>query len=82
MAIYVYVYAAESKRGLVTVKPVKFKDDAAALTADTVTAEVEINTTSSTTVGEELCYSTPKRPWTVDLMSYYLLRGNSFNIYF
>jgi len=29
-----------------------------------------------------LCYGTPKWMWTVDLMSYYLLGGNTFNIYF
>ncbi|TKW07162.1 hypothetical protein SEVIR_7G289700v4 [Setaria viridis] len=41
-------------KGLVTIKPVKYFKDDAALTADTVTAEVEINATSSTTVREGL----------------------------
>ncbi|RLN27952.1 uncharacterized protein C2845_PM05G08250 [Panicum miliaceum] len=43
-----------STKGLVTIKPVKYFKDDAALTADTVTAEVEINATSSTTVREGL----------------------------
>ncbi|TKW07163.1 hypothetical protein SEVIR_7G289800v4 [Setaria viridis] len=43
-----------SSKGLVTIKPVKYFKDDAALTADTVTAEVEINATSSTTVREGL----------------------------
>ncbi|OEL13842.1 hypothetical protein BAE44_0025139 [Dichanthelium oligosanthes] len=41
-------------RGLVTIKPVKYFKDDAALTADTVMTEVEINATSSTTVREGL----------------------------
>jgi len=43
-----------STKGLVSIKPVKYFKDDAALTADTVTAEVEINATSSTTVREGL----------------------------
>ncbi|PUZ63222.1 hypothetical protein GQ55_3G051000 [Panicum hallii var. hallii] len=43
-----------STKGLVKIKPAKYFKDAAALTADTVTAEVEINATSSTTVREGL----------------------------
>ncbi|RLM98048.1 hypothetical protein C2845_PM06G12460 [Panicum miliaceum] len=43
-----------STRGLVTIKPAKYFKEDAALTADTVTAEVEINATSSTTVREGL----------------------------
>ncbi|RLN28941.1 hypothetical protein C2845_PM05G06950 [Panicum miliaceum] len=43
-----------STKGLVTIKPAKYFKDDAALTADTVTAEVEINATSSTTVREGL----------------------------
>ncbi|RLN27535.1 uncharacterized protein C2845_PM05G06940 [Panicum miliaceum] len=41
-------------KGLVTIKPVKYFKEDAALTADTVTAEVKINATSSTTVRERL----------------------------
>ncbi|RCV15809.1 hypothetical protein SEVIR_3G090200v4 [Setaria viridis] len=41
-------------KGLVTIKPAKYFKDDAALTADTVTAEVEINATSSTAVREGL----------------------------
>ena len=47
-------YAAGSTKGLVTIKPVRYFKDDAALTADTVTAEVEINATSSTYVREGL----------------------------
>ncbi|RLN00640.1 uncharacterized protein C2845_PM06G11230 [Panicum miliaceum] len=45
---------AGSTKGLVSIKAVKYFKDDAALTADTVTAEVEINATSSTTVREGL----------------------------
>lgn len=43
-----------STKGLVTIKPAKYYKEDAALTADTVTAEVEINATSSATVREGL----------------------------
>ncbi|RLN00270.1 uncharacterized protein C2845_PM06G12470 [Panicum miliaceum] len=46
--------SAGRTKGLVTIKPVKYFKEDAALTADTVMAEVEINATSSTTVREGL----------------------------
>jgi len=52
--IDLHFMAVGSTKGLVSIKPVKYFKDDAALTADTVTAEVEINATSSTTVREGL----------------------------
>ena len=52
--ICIHSLGAGRTKGLVTIKQAKYFKDDAALTADTVTAEVEINATSSTVVRERL----------------------------